>query len=94
MKLVWMKAGTSGRKNSLGVGKMLILKIILMTLGVAFTTFGYKIYFRKRYNLINGFEEAYKAGRKTKRYAERVGLVELIIGINLIVIGVYGIIIK
>ena len=73
---------------------MLILKIILMTVGVAFTTFGYKIYFRKKYNLINGFEEAYKAGRKTKRYAKRVGLVELIIGINLIVIGVYGIIIK
>lgn len=49
---------------------------------------------RKRYNLINGFEDAYKAGRKTKRYAERVGLVELIIGISLTVIGVYGIIIK
>lgn len=65
-----------------------------MAVGVAFTTFGYKIYFQKKYNLINGFEEAYKAGRKTKRYAKRVGLVELIIGINLIVIGVYGIIIK
>lgn len=49
---------------------------------------------RKRYNLINGFEDAYKARRKTKRYAERVGLVELIIGISLTVIGVYGIIIK
>lgn len=43
---------------------MLILKIILMTVGVAFTTFGYKIYFRKKYNLINGFEEAYKAVRR------------------------------
>ena len=73
---------------------MLIVKIILMAVGVAFTTFGYAIYFRKKYNLINGFEEAYKAGRKTKRYAERVGLVELIIGIILTVIGVYGIIIK
>ena len=65
-----------------------------MTVGVAFTTFGYKIYFRKKYNLINGFEEAYKAGRKTELDAKRVGLVELIIGISLIVIGVYGIIIK
>lgn len=43
---------------------MLILKIILMTLGVAFTTFGYKIYFRKKYNLINGFEEASKQEEK------------------------------
>lgn len=73
---------------------MLILKIILMTVGVAFTTFGYKIYFRKKYNLINGFEEAYKAGRKTKRYAERVRLVELIIGMSLTIIGICVIIIK
>lgn len=73
---------------------MLIIKIILMAVGVAFTTFGYKIYFRKKYDLINGFEEAYKAGRKTKRYAESVGLVELIIGIILTVIGICMIIIK
>lgn len=73
---------------------MLILKIILMTLGVAFTIFGYEICFRKKYNLINGFEEAYKAGRKTKLYADRVGLVEFIIGIILTVIGICMIILK
>lgn len=73
---------------------MLILKIILMAVGVAFTTFGYKIYFRKRYNLINGFEEASKAGRKTELDAKRVGLVELIIGISLVLFGFYAIIIK
>lgn len=81
-------------KNDLGVGRMLIIKIILMTLGVAFTVFGYKIYFQKKLNLINGFEEAYKAGRKTKRYAERVGLVEFIIGIILTIVGICVIIIK
>lgn len=64
---------------------MLIVKIILMTVGVAFTIFGYKIYFRKKYNLINGFEEASKAGRKTELDAKRVGLVELIIGICVII---------
>lgn len=89
-----MKKGTSGRKNSLGVGKMLIVKIILMTVGVAFTVFGYAIYFRKKYNLINGFEEASKAGRKTELDAKRVGLVELIIGISLTVIGICVIIMK
>lgn len=89
-----MKKGTSGRKNSLGVGKMLIVKIILMAVGVAFTTFVYAIYFRKKYNLINGFEEAYKAGRKTELDAKRVGLVELIIGISLTVIGICVIIMK
>lgn len=81
-------------KNDLGVGRMLIIKIILMTIGVAFTIFGYKIYFQKKLNLINGFEEAYKAGRKTKRYAERVGLVEFIIGIILTIVGICVIIIK
>ena len=65
-----------------------------MTLSVAFTTFGYKIYFQKKYNLINAFEEAYKAGRKTKQYAKKVGLVEFIIGINLTLFGICITIIK
>lgn len=43
---------------------MILLKVILITVGVAFTTFGYEIYFQKKYNLINGFEEDYKTGRK------------------------------
>lgn len=55
---------------------MTLLKIILITVGVAFTTFGYEIYFQKKYYLINGFEEDYKAGRKTERYAKRVGLAD------------------
>ena len=33
---------------------------MLVTLSVAFTTFGYKIYFQKKYNLIKGFEEVIK----------------------------------
>ena len=73
---------------------MLILKIILMAVGVAFTVFGYEIYFQKRYNLINGFEEAYKAGRKTELDAKRVGLVELIIGLILTLFGICVIIVK
>lgn len=67
---------------------------MLVTLSVAFTTLGYKIYFQKKYNLINGFEEAYKAGRKTKQYAKKVGLVEFIIGINLTLFGICITIIK
>lgn len=69
-------------------------KIILITVGVAFTTFGYKIYFQKKYTLINGFEEDYKAGRKTESYAKKVGLVELIIGIMLTLIGICIIIVN
>lgn len=73
---------------------MTLLKIILITVGVAFTTLGYEIYFQKKYNLINGFEEDYKACRKTELYAKRVGLVELIIGIILMLFGICVTIIK
>ncbi len=73
---------------------MTILKIILITVGVAFTTFGYEIYFQKKYNLINGFEEDYKNGRKTKSYAKRVGLIEFVLGIVLSLIGICVIVIK
>lgn len=66
---------------------MLILKIILILLGLAFVTFGYFIYFRKKYSLINGFDADLKVCRKTELYAKRVGLVEIIVGIVLIVIG-------
>ncbi|WP_071132126.1 DUF3784 domain-containing protein [Alterileibacterium massiliense] len=73
---------------------MIILKIFLIIVGLVSTIFGYLIYFKKKYDLINGFEEAYKAGRKTKSYAKRVGLVELIVGIILTIFGISTIIIK
>ncbi|MBO5199684.1 MAG: DUF3784 domain-containing protein [Clostridia bacterium] len=60
---------------------MLALKIIAVITGLAFTLSGYFIFFRKKYNLINGFEEDFRAGRKTEEYAKRVGFTELVIGI-------------
>ena len=65
---------------------MIVLKILTLLLGVAFTAFGYLIYFRKKYSLINGFEEAYRSGRKNEAYAKRVGLVELVLGIVLLLV--------
>ena len=67
---------------------MLALKIILVIVGVAFTLFGYFIFFGKKYALINGFEEAYKAGRKTEDYAKRVGLIEFAVGIAVLIAAV------
>jgi len=67
---------------------MTAIKIIFIASGLAFLLFGYFIYFRKKYNLINAFEKDYIAGRKTTRFAKRVGLIELIIGIVLLVIGI------
>ncbi len=63
---------------------MLALKIIAAILGLAFTLFGYFIFFKKKYSLINGFEEDYKAGRKTEDYAKRVGLVEFVVGVAIL----------
>lgn len=73
---------------------MTLLKIILILLGLAFISFGYLIYFKEKYNLINGFEGDFKSGKKTEAYAKKVGLVELIIGIIFILIGIIVIIIK
>ena len=67
---------------------MIIVKIITLILGLAFLLFGYFIYFRKKYNLINGFKADYEAGRKDERYAKRVGLIEFIIGVVLLVSGI------
>ena len=34
---------------------MIFLKVLAVVLGLAFLLFGYFIYFKKKYNLINGF---------------------------------------
>jgi len=67
---------------------MIVVKIITVILGLAFLLFGYFIYFKKKYNLINGFSADYQAGRKNEKYAKRVGLIEFILGIVLLAIGV------
>ena len=64
---------------------MTALKIIALILGSAFTSFGYLIVFKKKYSLINGFEEAFREGRKSQDYAKTVGLVELLAGIALLI---------
>lgn len=67
---------------------MLALKIILILLGLAFSLFGYFIYFKKKYFLINGFQKDFRSGEKTERYAQIVGLVEWIFGIACLLAGI------
>ena len=50
--------------------------------------FGYFIYFQKKNNLINGFEDDFKAGRKNEDYAKRVGVVEFVLGIGILLAGI------
>ena len=71
---------------------MALLKIILISLGATFSIFGYLIYFKKKYNLINGFEENYRDGSKTESYARKIGLIELLLGVALLMVGFYLII--
>ena len=66
---------------------MLVLKIVAILLGLAFTLCGYFIYFRGKYSLINGFEAERREGRKTEAYAKRVGQIEFTLGIVLLVAG-------
>ena len=63
---------------------MLLLKLIVLLLGLAFACFGYQIRFRKQYQLINGFEADFKAGRKDEVYAKRVGTTEFVLGLVLL----------
>lgn len=65
---------------------MKILKIISLILALAFIFFGYNIYFKKKYKLINNFEKDYKNGLKDEKYAKKVGLIELILGILFLLI--------
>ncbi len=67
---------------------MIALKIISVILGFAFTSFGYLIFFKKKYSLINGFDEDFKNKRKTIDYARCVGLVEFILGVVILVVSV------
>ena len=71
---------------------MLALKIISFVLGLAFALLGYFIFFRKRYSLINGFPEDFKAGRKSEDYARRVGILEFAVGIALLITSIFFVI--
>ena len=67
---------------------MIVLKILAVGVGLAFLLLGYFIYFRKKYHLINGFEADFQAGRKDEKYAQKVGLIEFILGIVLLAAGI------
>ena len=67
---------------------MICLMVLAVGLGLAFLLFGYFIYFKKKYNLINGFEADFKAGRKKEEYAKKVGKIEFVVGIVLLITGV------
>ena len=67
---------------------MLVMTIIDAFLGSAFAVIGYLIFFKKKYSLINGFDAAFREGRRSEKYARRVGMIEFVLGILLLVASV------
>lgn len=65
---------------------MLILKIIILALGIIFSTFGYLILFKKKFGLINDFEARKKVGSQTDADAIRVGKIALTLGVGLLIL--------
>lgn len=65
-----------------------MIQAILIILGVISLYYGYNIFFKKKYDLINDFEAEFKAGRKTEKYAERIGIIEFVLGIALLISGI------
>ena len=65
---------------------MHLLKIILFVIGITFCLFGYLIVFKRQYGLINDFKARKKVGSQKDADAIRIGQVELILGIGLLVL--------
>ena len=65
---------------------MHLLKIILFVIGITFCLFGYLIVFKRQYSLINEFKARKKAGSQKDTDAFRIGQVELILGVGLLVL--------
>lgn len=68
---------------------MKIFALILALTGLVFLFFGYKIYFKKSYDLINGFNKAYKKGLKDENYAIRVGKIYFLVFIAMEILTIY-----
>ena len=62
----------------------MVTGIISISLGIIFLIFGYLIYVKEKYDLINDFTEQKKKGLSAYAYARRVGIIELFTGIVLL----------
>ncbi len=67
---------------------MFILRIILIIFGLLFIGFGYAIWFKRKYNLINNFKNDRKNGKLNDSFAKRVGIIEFIGGIASFSLGI------
>lgn len=68
---------------------MKVFALMLALNGLVFLFFGYKIYFKKSYDLINDFNKAYKKGLKDENYAKKVGKIYFLIFIATEILAIY-----
>ncbi len=69
---------------------MKVLNVLLVILGLIFMFFGYEIFFKKKYGLINNFYEDKNKGKFNDNYAKRVGIIEFVGGLFCIIFGFIG----
>lgn len=67
---------------------MLALRIILILMGLLFIGFGYNIWVKGKYDLINNFEKDKKSGKKNESFAKRVGIIEFSGGVACLALGI------
>ncbi len=67
---------------------MFVLRIILILTGFVFIGFGYAIWIKGKYDLINNFQNDKKNGKLDDDYAKRVGKIEFIGGVACVVLGI------
>ena len=66
---------------------MIAFRFVLIFVGITLAIFGFFIYFKGKYNLINNFEVDKKNLKYDDRYAKRVGSIEFFGGLIISVLG-------
>lgn len=69
----------------------IIIQIVQIVVGFLLLRNGFLIFFKGQNHLINGFLEELSQKKATIGYAKRVGLIQFIIGLLLMIMGIVGI---
>ncbi len=67
---------------------MILADVLMIAVGAALAVLGYLIRYRRKYALINGWEQSKRTG--SRQAAEKLGRAELIVGTGWAVLGVIG----
>lgn len=71
---------------------MIFADLVLIVVGAALTVVGYLIRMKRKYRLINGWEQSQRPDKV--RMADRLGLAELVVGAGWMALGVIGLFVQ